>query len=155
MTESGSTLHPADVFARQILILIGAVWLLIGAASLFMPNGVADFMNIRLDDALARFDFRAVYGGLQLGIGVFLVGAALRKPWRLPALNMANLVLGGLILGRVVSLAIDEPPGIIGFVLLGLEVALLAVAVFALLRLHRARAEERAVVRADEQSAAP
>lgn len=155
MTDSPTALHPADRFARQVLILMGAVCLFIGLASLFAPGSVADFVNIELKDATARFDFRAVYGGLDLGIGVFLVVAALRKPWRLPALNMASLVFGGLTLGRVVSLAIDEKPGVVGWGLMGLEVVLLAIAAFALVRLHRARAEERAQERADEQSAAP
>ncbi len=156
---SESKLHPADAFARQVLVLTGAIFASIGLASLFVPNLVADFVNIRLDDALARFDFRAVFGGLQTGIGAFVIVAALRKAWRLPALNMASLALGGLLLGRVVSLAVDESPGLIGWTLLGLEVALISVILFSFLRLHRARAEERAEERAqvvaDEQSAAP
>jgi hypothetical protein len=115
---------------------------------------MADFVNIELKDALARFDFRAVYGGLELGIGVSLIVAALRKPWRQPALNMACLVLGGLILGRLISVSIDESPGVVGWVLLGLEVALVGVAGFASLRLQRARAEERAQAVAKEQTAA-
>ena len=154
MTEPQTALHPADRFARQVLVIAGAACLTIGLASLFAPVAVADFVNIELKDSLARFDFRAVYGGLDLGIGAFLVIAALRKPWRLPALNMSCLVFGGLILGRVVSLALDEGPGVVGWVLMGLEVAVLAISAAALLRLHGARAEERAQERAAEQSAA-
>lgn len=154
MADPSSALHPADVFARQLLVLTGAIFAGIGLASLFAPDLVADFLNMRLDDALARFDFRAVYGGLQCGIGAFLVVSALRTPWRMPALNLSLLVLTGLIFGRLVSVAIDEPPGVTGWILLGLEVSLIAVLAFGWVRLKRARAEQEAQAVAAAQTAA-
>ncbi len=135
---------------------MAAVFLGIGAASVFAPTVVADFVNIKLEDALARFDFRAVYGGLQLGLGLWIGVAALRKAWRLPALNLTALALGGLLLGRALALALDaESPGPIGFGIMGLEVAGLAVTAFAMVRLRRARAEEVAQERAVAQTEAP
>ncbi len=139
-----------------MLFVIAAVFLLIGAASVLAPTMVSDFVNIELKDALARFDFRAVYGGLQLGLGLWIGVAALRKPWRLPALNLAALALGGLLLGRVLALLLDaESPGPIGYGLMGLEIAALGVTVFAMIRLRRARAEEVAQERAVAQTEAP
>ncbi len=135
---------------------MAAVFLGIGAASVFAPTVVADFVNIKLEDALARFDFRAVYGGLQLGLGLWIGVAALRKAWRLPALNLTALALGGLLLGRALARALDaESPGPIGFGIMGLEVAGLAVTAFAMVRLRRARAEEVAQERAVAQTEAP
>lgn len=149
-------LSPADSFARQVLFVMAGVFLLIGAASVLAPTLVSDFVNIELKDALARFDFRAVYGGLQLGLGLWIGVAALRKAWRLPALNLTMLALGGLLAGRLLSLALDaESPGVIGFGLMGLELAGLGVTVFAMIRLRRARAEEAAQERAAVQTEAP
>lgn len=77
----------------------------------------------------ARSDVRAVYGGIELGLGAFLAACARRPPWHRAGLTAQALTLGGAVLGRVASLAVDGPPPslVLGFGALELCGAVLAV----------------------------
>ena len=119
---------------RWVLALSCLPFLGIGVAFLGWPAAMASRVGLSLADALADNDVRAVYGGLQLGIGSFLASCATRPDWEVPGLVAALLAFGGLAAARVVSLAVVGAPGPLGLLLHAGEVAGVAASLFALSR---------------------
>lgn len=60
-------------FVRAVLVLSGLLFLAVGAAFLARPVAWAKSLGILLLEPLAVRDFRALYGGLDLGIGCFFL----------------------------------------------------------------------------------
>ena len=75
-------------------------------------------------------EVRANYGGMQMGIGLLLVSAALMTWLTRPALLALSLVTGGLVVGRLMSIMIDGTPNSTVQALLGLEFFTTAIAIF-------------------------
>jgi len=119
--------------ARWALALSAAVFAAAGALFLAAP-GVLALAGIGLAGATADGDVRAVYGGLELGLGIFFAGAVARPAWHRPALLAAALAFGGLAAGRLLSGLVVGPPEPLGLTLLAAEVAGLALALAALRR---------------------
>lgn len=109
-----------------------------GLAFLLRPEAMTAVIGIELGGTVAVADVRAVYGGLELGVATFLVWAA-RRPatWR-PALVGLVSLFGGLVLGRLASLALDGWPESPGLLLAGFELAGLVLAGAALARVPHA-----------------
>ena len=130
----------APVFARLLLGIVGGIWLAIGLVSLFSPEFVAGVTDFELTSALARYEYRAMYGGLSIALGSLHIAAILRKNWLQPMLLLSTSLLLGLSGGRIASLFLDGPPGVVGFGLLLVEVVCM---VGMLLALHRLRRSNR------------
>ncbi|MEE2828298.1 MAG: DUF4345 domain-containing protein [Myxococcota bacterium] len=122
----------ASALARVLLALVGGVWLWLGAASITQPGEVAAVVDLVLDGPTARFEFRGMYGGLSMAIGLLHIVGLFRRPWLQPTLLVSATLLGGLVTGRITSLVVDEAPATIGFVFLAGE------ALFALAMLYAA-----------------
>ena len=80
-----------------------------GLAFLLAP-GLLGLVELAPTRPSARSDVRAVYGGIELGVGAFLAVCARRSSWRRAGLTAQGLLFGGAVLGRLVSLAVDGPP---------------------------------------------
>jgi hypothetical protein len=103
-----------------------AAWLALGAlvtigfgvAYLLHPHGMARMVGIALPSPGARADYRAIYGGAQVGIGVFFGLAALRPGWHAPGLAALCLFALGFGVARLGSLARErvarDPQWIVG-----------------------------------------
>jgi hypothetical protein len=79
----------------------------------------------------ARTELRAMYGGMELGFGVFF-GLAMRKPeWRQPALMAILLGIGALGATRIAT-AIAEDADPISYLMAGPEIAAATMAAIAL-----------------------
>ena len=131
-----SRLSPNN-FARLVLILVGVVWLSVGVSALVDPVELADWVDFELESNSALAEFRAMHGGLSLALALLHGGAAVRGAWLRPALLMSSTVTGGLLFGRLVSVAVDGMFGPFVLGLAGLEVLLLGCAALALWRLWR------------------
>jgi hypothetical protein len=71
------------------------------------PKRLAEGIGIALVSTTGIADFRAMYGGMCLGVGaVFALGLS-RDRWRAPAVFLAGGTAGGLFLGRALTLATD------------------------------------------------
>jgi hypothetical protein len=107
-----------------------------GAALLTVPSllGVVDLAP---PSATAASDLRAVYGGIELGVGVFLGVCAGRPAWRTPGLAAMTLALGGAAVGRLLGLTLDGAPRPIALVFGALELAGALAALLALLAMRR------------------
>ncbi len=65
--------------ARAYLLLVGLVFFGLGLWFLIKPEAVGEFAGLRAESADARTEIRAFFGGLEIGIGAFLCGCALRR----------------------------------------------------------------------------
>lgn len=103
----------------------------IGVAFLIAPDAMAAHVGVSLSGATADNDVRAVYGGLQIGVGAFLAICGLRPDWHAPGLAAQLVTFAGLAGARFLSwLAVGVPDGLglllHGAELLGIGLGLLA-----------------------------
>lgn len=85
--------HP---FARVVLWLDALAFLGFGVAFLVAPVAMAAFVELGAESPIARVEVRAMYGGLELGIGAFLLACALRPSWTMPGLVAGTSMFAGL-----------------------------------------------------------
>lgn len=122
--------------ARAIVALNALTFIGLGIAFLIAPTEMAAIVDLEGTSNLARNDLRAVYGGLELGIGALLL-AKLLDGELAPALRSLLFLFGAMILSRIFSLLADGMPAQPGTLLLGLEVAALSSAALGLRALGR------------------
>ena len=156
---------PAEAFGRLVLALVGVVWAGIGVTALLQPVWLGGTVDLGLADiaawggnpegldlSLARFEFRAMYGGLALALAVLHFIGVSRARWIVPCLWMALITLIGLAAGRVVALSAGDVPGGFGFLLLAIELACIALGVFAMVRIRAAERQPDAADRGEPAS---
>ncbi len=109
--------------ARGILIIGSLIFLGIGAWCLIAPRSALQGIGIQLLTADAAADARALYGGLDLAIGIFLAWCALQRERLLYGTVCMTLSLAGLTLGRAFGLFIEWPHINLSYILLAFEAA--------------------------------
>jgi hypothetical protein len=101
------------------LVLAGSALAFLGVGALFLldPAGMARHVGVGVLGATADNDVRAVYGGLQLGCGAFLLLCALRSEWHAAGLAAQLLLFGSLVAARVLSWLVVGLPETLGLAL--------------------------------------
>jgi len=105
----------STIYQRALITffaLTAAVWIPWGLCCLFVPQAwsgqVIPGMEVfTLDTATARTEVRAMYGGLQIAIGLFSLIAIFNHEHQKSALLFLTLALSGLALSRMYGLMID------------------------------------------------
>jgi hypothetical protein len=92
--------------ARVSLILAAVAYAGFGVVTLAAPWTLG-MLGIELIRPAAETEIRAFYGGLELGMAVFLARAAADPAWFRPALFAQTATLGGVVAARVLGMAID------------------------------------------------
>jgi hypothetical protein len=102
--------------ALEVLLIVvsGLALVAVGVTGLASPAALFDPLGVALPTAAGRNEVRAAYGAMHLAVGLLLLAGARRRELRRPALWLVFAFMGGLALGRAVSLAVDGSPG--GFV---------------------------------------
>lgn len=112
-------------FARFVLIVQAVIMAGVSLAYWVRPYEMANLNGMLLMESASVSHMRVYYGGLQLGLALFLLWAA-REPERArPALVMLTITMLALVLGRLVSLWLDGG-ALIGFDLVSLIYRVLA-----------------------------
>lgn len=94
-------------FARIVLLAQALVMACLSLAYWLRPHEMANLNGMLLMETASVSHMRVYYGGLQLGLALFLVWAA-RSPDRArPALIMLVITMSALVLGRLISLWVD------------------------------------------------
>lgn len=131
---------PPSSFARLVLALGALGFLGFGLAFYARPVPLGEYVQLGVGSPVAIVEVRAMYGGLELGIGVLLAACVLRPGWCQLGLLAAALCLGGLGGGRASAMLLggvgDVHRGLVAFELSG---ATLAAATFLWERRRRAR----------------
>ena len=98
-------------FGRILLWGLGLMLVAFGFAYLMFPVSMAALTGVSVSTPAAITDIRATYGGLQLGVGAFLLWSAL-APDRIPSGLLAlGLSAGGVASCRLVGLVVDGGSG--------------------------------------------
>lgn len=82
-----------------------------GIACLVRPKSMLKRVDVRAGSARGTTELRAMYGGLELGLGAFFASAAAKSEWSRPALLAQTLGLGGLAASRLAGILSDHPRG--------------------------------------------
>jgi hypothetical protein len=121
--------------ARAVLLVTALAFAGPGLGFLVAPDRLAGWLDLAPGSVTARSDLRAVMGGLELALAACLALCALRAARLRDGLALQMLAIGGLVAGRLVSLGADGTPGALAWLLLALEIVLLAFGVLAAMNL--------------------
>jgi hypothetical protein len=104
--------------AVAVLALGAAVTFGFGVAYVVASRRMARMVGIEIPTPSARADYRAIYGGAQIALGVFFALAAWRPAWREAGLAALALFAAGFGVARLGSLAAEragrDPQWIVG-----------------------------------------
>jgi Domain of unknown function (DUF4345) len=92
---------------RLFLALIAATYAIFGFIFLFNPSEMAAMLGVTFLSTAARTDFRAMYGGLEIGVGAFLLVCALRREFVRVGLFAGACALVAMATSRTVGLMLD------------------------------------------------
>lgn len=117
---------------QGFLLLCGLSFLLIGINTFHDPLAAMAPVELNINTVSALNELRANYGGLQIGMGLFLLVGLCCKNYVRPALLAEALIVGGLAVGRLVSIALDGQPNafVQGLIVLESVIALLSLALY-------------------------
>ena len=107
-------------------LLAGAlVFAIVGLGFLVIPVRWGALVEILLPTPMARTDFRATYGGFNLGVAVFLAICASREDWIRPGLAALGITIAGYGSGRLIGIIAEgtASPMMIAFAVLEWTVA--------------------------------
>jgi hypothetical protein len=95
------------VAARVVLWLSAAIWLPYGLYCLAQPGSLEAAAGVAFTSATGSTELRAMYGGLQIAIGLLALGGALRPSLERTALVTLALLCAGLGSARLLGSALD------------------------------------------------
>jgi hypothetical protein len=95
------------VAATIFLMLSAAVWLPYGLYCLSAPQFLAEAAGVAFTTPTGSTELRAMYGGLQAGLGALALGGALRPSLRRPALVSLLFLATGLCSSRALGALLD------------------------------------------------
>ena len=97
-----------QLISKIFLCLLGAATLNIAFQAIADPQTIMDNVQVTLGNITARNSVRALYGGVNLALGLFWLYAAFRM--RREGLLLALLYTGGFAVGRIMSMVMDGQP---------------------------------------------
>jgi len=117
---------------RGFLLVSALGFLLIGINTFRDPLAALAGVELAVNTVSALNELRANYGGLQIGMALLLLTGLARPDMTRPALLTQTLLVGGLAIGRLVSIALDGPPNatVQGLLVLESVTALLSLALY-------------------------
>ena len=96
------------MLGKIVLGVTAAALISYGLICFFIPDIPAGYIGYLLTNADARIELIAMYGGLEIGLGLLCVVGLLKSRYEKPALLSISLLLGGLFLARVISLLLVD-----------------------------------------------
>lgn len=95
------------MLGKAILWVSAISFVVYGLMCLLSPALPMDYAGLTMNTGDAFAEVRAMYGGLQTGLGIFCLLGALRNDLYRPALISLVLLVGGLALARLYSTIIS------------------------------------------------
>ena len=92
---------------RIFLALSALIWLPYGIYCFFDPGQLVDAAGVGFSTATGSTELRAMYGGLQAGLGLLAALAVVRSSLVRPALVALAFLTGGLATARLAGVAMD------------------------------------------------
>lgn len=95
------------------LWLNAVMYLALGVWCTVLPDRTAAAIGFTFAKAAARSEYITVYGGLEVGLGVFFLLSVLNPVWREAGLLLGLCLYGGLVIWRAYTFLTIE--GVTGF----------------------------------------
>jgi hypothetical protein len=118
------------LLTRITLWLGGLGFVGFGLAFLVAPQETLGLIGLRLEGSHAATELRAFYGGLEIGVGLCLIGADLRG-WYRQGLLLCLATYGGISLARVLGIVLAGGTSGALWIALALEVGIALLAALA------------------------
>ena len=104
---------------RSLVAIVGVATVLLALVGLVYPSQIMPFSNLAplvpTNPAAAYGEIRAVYGGMLLALGGYTLWAA-TNPWRhRQLLNLVGTAWLCVFAGRMLGVAVDGSPGLVGW----------------------------------------
>lgn len=128
-------------FERGVVIFLGLFVGAAGIASIVAPASVAQQAGWSAERA-GLTEIRAFYGGVQIGLGVFLLWCSRRRERLLAGLLASGLAVGAIGAGRAIGLIVDRALTPYHLLNLGIEIATVVLVSVAVSK-HRGRDRRR------------
>ena len=97
--------------SRIALLIAAAGFAGFGIACTVRPEESLDVVDVRARSSRGKTELRAMYGGMELGLGAFFALAAFKPDWARPALAAQALGLGAVAATRLGGILSDRPRG--------------------------------------------
>jgi len=88
---------------RLFLAVSALIWLPYGLLCFFAPEVLAEFAGVASTSPTGTIELRAMYGGLQAGLGVLAAAAFFQPTLTRPALVTLAFVCAGLFVARLLG----------------------------------------------------
>jgi Domain of unknown function (DUF4345) len=93
---------------RGLLYVSGAFFVIFGLTVLFAPGMITNSIHLMPSGRAGLGEMRGLYGGGFFGFGLVIL-AGLRCPASSQGLLLAmSIILGGIVVGRLLSLVLDQ-----------------------------------------------
>lgn len=93
---------------QQIVLAIGALAFAgFGIALLIAPHKMRA-VDVVAETPDARSEIRAMYGGGEIGIALFLLCCVAIRDWQFMGLALQFLAVGGIAVGRIVAIMLER-----------------------------------------------
>ena len=89
---------------RAFLALVALIFIGYGVACAVDPTLPARLAGLQITNGDGYAELSAMYGGLQIGVGLFCLAGALRQPLRQPALLLLGIGIGLLAAFRAAGI---------------------------------------------------
>jgi hypothetical protein len=100
-----------------------------GVMCLLVPGTLAEAAQFGLSSEIAVAEVRAMYGGLQLAVGVLALLGAVRPALEKTALVSLCFVFAGLAGGRLFAIVLASDPGAYNYAAFGYEAVSVLIAI--------------------------
>ncbi|HEY1025542.1 MAG TPA: DUF4345 domain-containing protein [Sphingobacteriaceae bacterium] len=94
-----------STLTKTFLILCGLAFLSIALQALYDPQLIMDLVQDKLTNTSSRNSIRAMYGGVHLALGAYLIYSAIKDAKS--ALVLLALYTGGFFFGRITGFLTD------------------------------------------------
>ncbi|HEX6560298.1 MAG TPA: DUF4345 family protein [Longimicrobiales bacterium] len=93
---------------QQIVLALGAfAFAGFGIALLIAPDKLSA-VDVMAETPNARAEVRAMYGGGEIGMAIFLLCCVAIREWQFMGLLFQFLVVGGIALGRILAIVLER-----------------------------------------------
>ena len=123
-------------FDRIVLVVSGVFVAFAGIACLIAPESLTQPAGLSATPS-GLTEIRAFYGGLQFGLGCFLIWCSRQPSLILPGLLLVAFSVGAIGLARVTGMVIDQAPTAYHVANLALEITTVTVVTVAVARQRR------------------
>ncbi|HBC57394.1 MAG TPA: hypothetical protein DCZ03_09540 [Gammaproteobacteria bacterium] len=96
---------------RIILLIVGIIFASYGLVCMVFPQIVGMVTSLSAEGVAAKIETQAMYGGLQLGLGIWALLCAVRQEFQNMGLLSLVFLIGGLVLGRTYGVVFEPNAG--------------------------------------------